>query len=165
MVLTQARGIIHIVWFFRSDRTNVHREIPVQAERMIAYHGSSRVQCISVRNQSAGMPAFDMRRRRDCPAIWGSRQGCQRASAGLVSAKTAETLQTLYNISSRLGAEMTVYFNDDPALTAARTCQENPGSAHRQWLPRGRTATSLSRPSRAFSRKSLCPLWTRTATS
>lgn len=38
---------------------------------------------------------------------------------GLVSAKTAETLQTLYNISGRLGAEMTVYFNDDPALTVA----------------------------------------------
>lgn len=38
---------------------------------------------------------------------------------GLVSAKTGETLQTLYNISSKLGAEMTVYFNDDPALTVA----------------------------------------------
>ena len=38
---------------------------------------------------------------------------------GLVSSKTADTLQTLYNISGRLGAEMTVYFNDDPALTAA----------------------------------------------
>lgn len=38
---------------------------------------------------------------------------------GLVSAKTAETLQTLYNISGKLGAEMTVYFNDDAALTAA----------------------------------------------
>lgn len=40
-------------------------------------------------------------------------------SPGLVSAKTSETLQTLYNISSKLGAEMTIYFNDDPALTVA----------------------------------------------
>ena len=38
---------------------------------------------------------------------------------GLISPKTAETLQTLYNIAGRLGAEMTVFFNDDPALTGA----------------------------------------------
>lgn len=38
---------------------------------------------------------------------------------GLVSAKTAEALQVLYNISSKLGADMTVYFNGDPALTVA----------------------------------------------
>lgn len=31
----------------------------------------------------------------------------------------AQNLQTLYNIAGRLGAEMTVYFNDEPALTAA----------------------------------------------
>lgn len=37
----------------------------------------------------------------------------------LVSQKTAGTLQTLYDISGKLGAEMTVYFNNDPALTAA----------------------------------------------
>lgn len=40
-------------------------------------------------------------------------------SPGLVSAKTADVLQTLYNIAGRLGAEMTVYFNDSPALTVA----------------------------------------------
>ena len=28
-------------------------------------------------------------------------------------------MQTLYNIAGKLGAEMTVYFNDEPALTAA----------------------------------------------
>ena len=38
---------------------------------------------------------------------------------GTVSARTADTLQTLYNIAGKLGAEMTVYFNDEPALTAA----------------------------------------------
>ena len=38
---------------------------------------------------------------------------------GLVSSKTADVLQTLYNIAGRLGAEMTVYFNDSPALTVA----------------------------------------------
>jgi hypothetical protein len=38
---------------------------------------------------------------------------------GLVSAKTADVLQTLYNIAGHLGAEMTVYFNDSPALTVA----------------------------------------------
>lgn len=38
---------------------------------------------------------------------------------GLVSPKTAEALQVLYNISGKLGADMTVYFNDDPALTVA----------------------------------------------
>lgn len=36
-----------------------------------------------------------------------------------VSEKTAEVLQTLTNISGKLGAEMTIYFNDDAALTAA----------------------------------------------
>ena len=38
---------------------------------------------------------------------------------GAVSPRTADTLQTLYNIAGKLGAEMTVYFNDEPALTAA----------------------------------------------
>lgn len=38
---------------------------------------------------------------------------------GLVSPKAAEALQVLYNISAKLGADMTVYFNDDPALTVA----------------------------------------------
>ena len=38
---------------------------------------------------------------------------------GLVSSKTADVLQTLYNIAGRLGADMTVYFNDSPALTVA----------------------------------------------
>ncbi len=38
---------------------------------------------------------------------------------GLVSPRTADALQTLYNIAGRLGAEMTVYFNDSPALTVA----------------------------------------------
>mgnify|MGYP002567567580 CR=1 FL=1 len=38
---------------------------------------------------------------------------------GLVSPKTAEVLQTLYNIAGRLGAEMTVLFNDSPLLTIA----------------------------------------------
>ena len=136
MVLTQARGIIHIVWFFRSDRTNVHREIPVQAERMIAYHGSSRVQCISVRNQSAGMPAFDMRRRRDCPAIWGSRQGCQRASAGTGfrqnGGNSANPLQYFQQAWGRDDG----LFQRRSGFDRRRTCQENPGSAHRQWLPR-----------------------------
>lgn len=33
---------------------------------------------------------------------------------GLVSSKTADVLQTLYNIAGRLGADMTVYFNDSP---------------------------------------------------
>lgn len=37
----------------------------------------------------------------------------------LVSVKTAEALQALYNVSSKLGAEMTVYFNDEAALTVA----------------------------------------------
>ena len=38
---------------------------------------------------------------------------------GLVSQKTADTLQSLYDTASALGAEMTFYFNDEPALTAA----------------------------------------------
>lgn len=38
---------------------------------------------------------------------------------GLVSEKTADTLQKLYDVSSSLGAEMTVFFNNEPALTAA----------------------------------------------
>lgn len=37
----------------------------------------------------------------------------------LVSPKTADALQTLYNISGKLGAEMTVFFNDEVALTVA----------------------------------------------
>ena len=38
---------------------------------------------------------------------------------GLVSAQTASVLQNLYDIASSLGAEMTFYFNSEPALTAA----------------------------------------------
>ena len=38
---------------------------------------------------------------------------------GLVSKRASEALQVLYNISAKLGAEMTVYFNDNPALTVA----------------------------------------------
>ena len=38
---------------------------------------------------------------------------------GLVSEKTADTLQKLYDVSGSLGAEMTVFFNNEPALTAA----------------------------------------------
>lgn len=38
---------------------------------------------------------------------------------GLVSPLTANALQNLYDVSSSLGAEMTVYFNNEPALTAA----------------------------------------------
>lgn len=38
---------------------------------------------------------------------------------GLVSKKASEALQVLYNISAKLGADMTVYFSDDPALTVA----------------------------------------------
>ncbi len=37
----------------------------------------------------------------------------------LVTPNTADALQTLHNISSKLGAEMTVYFNEEPALTVA----------------------------------------------
>ena len=44
---------------------------------------------------------------------------------GLVSAKTADVLQTLYNIAGRLGAEMTVHFNDSPALTVAVHARQN----------------------------------------
>lgn len=46
-------------------------------------------------------------------------------SPGLVGAKTADVLQTLYNIAGRLGAEMTVYFNDSPALTVAVHARQN----------------------------------------
>lgn len=38
---------------------------------------------------------------------------------GLISESTAAVLQNLYDTASSLGAEMTVYFNNDPALTAA----------------------------------------------
>jgi len=37
----------------------------------------------------------------------------------LVSSATAEALQTLYDISSNIGVEMTVYFNHEAALTVA----------------------------------------------
>ncbi len=39
--------------------------------------------------------------------------------AGLVSPRNAEVLQILYNISAKLGADMTVYFSDEAALTVA----------------------------------------------
>ena len=39
--------------------------------------------------------------------------------AGLVSPRNAEDLQILYNISAKLGADMTVYFSDEAALTVA----------------------------------------------
>lgn len=38
---------------------------------------------------------------------------------GSVSETTASVLQNLYDTASSLGYEMTVYFNNDPALTAA----------------------------------------------
>ena len=38
---------------------------------------------------------------------------------GLVSGSTAAVLQNLYDTASSLGAEMTFYFNNEPALTAA----------------------------------------------
>ncbi len=38
---------------------------------------------------------------------------------GLVSPQTSKVLQSLYDIASSLGAEMTFYFNNEPALTAA----------------------------------------------
>ncbi|MCI8554176.1 MAG: hypothetical protein HFJ80_04440 [Clostridiales bacterium] len=38
---------------------------------------------------------------------------------GLISEKTAGALQKLYDTSGALGAEMTVFFNNEPALTAA----------------------------------------------
>ncbi len=38
---------------------------------------------------------------------------------GLVSPQTSKVLQNLYDIASSLGAEMTFYFNNEPALTAA----------------------------------------------
>ncbi len=38
---------------------------------------------------------------------------------GLVSPQTAKVLQSLYDTASSLGAEMTFYFNKEPALTAA----------------------------------------------
>ena len=38
---------------------------------------------------------------------------------GLVSAEDAKTLQQLYNITRRCGAELTVFFNDAPALMTA----------------------------------------------
>lgn len=44
---------------------------------------------------------------------------------GLVSSSAADALQTLYNIVGRLGAEMTVYFNDSPALTVAVHARQN----------------------------------------
>ncbi len=37
----------------------------------------------------------------------------------LVSDKTAQALQTLHNISSKQGADMTVFFNESPAVTIA----------------------------------------------
>lgn len=86
---------------------------------MIAYHGQNRGQCISVCDQPAGL------RRLICAGAEIAQQYGVPVKVvsvlpqGLVSAKTAETLQTLYNISGKLGAEMTVYFNDDAALTAA----------------------------------------------
>lgn len=38
---------------------------------------------------------------------------------GLISESTAAILQNLYDTASSLGAEMTFYFNSEPALTAA----------------------------------------------
>ena len=38
---------------------------------------------------------------------------------GPLNENTAEIMQKLYNICSRMGAEITIYFNDEPAITAA----------------------------------------------
>ncbi len=48
---------------------------------------------------------------------------------GLVSKQTASVLQNLYDIASSLGAEMTFYFNNEPALTAAVHASQN-GAIH-----------------------------------
>lgn len=57
---------------------------------------------------------------------------------GLVSPLTANALQNLYDVSSSLGAEMTVYFNNEPALTAAVHAQQNRSHSSGQRHPRCR---------------------------
>lgn len=71
---------------------------------------------------------------------------------GLVSSKTADVLQTLYNIAGRLGAEMTVYFNDSPALTVA-VHAGRPMPCTLSAVRREPTATPLLKPSRGFCPK------------
>lgn len=44
---------------------------------------------------------------------------------GTLSGEAARTLQVLYNISSQYGAEMTVLFNENPALTVAVHARQN----------------------------------------
>ena len=48
---------------------------------------------------------------------------------GFVSEKTSSVLQNLYDTANSLGAEMTFYFNSDPALTIAVHAKKS-GSVH-----------------------------------